>query len=106
MSNQFPKYESPLFFHMFRDEKAKGATNGITICAVPLEVGTSKFALGYSITHPEDNYIKKKGRLISESRARSFKSLSVVADNFKNLQKEAQSYAEKLLDVKFRLKEC
>jgi hypothetical protein len=101
MSDQFPKYETPLFFHLFRGEKLKGKPNGVTVCAVPLEVGSSEFSLGYSVTHPEDNYSKKKGRLISESRARSFASLPVNANTFKDLHKEARNYAEKVLAARF-----
>ena len=64
------------------------------------EIGSSEFHLGYSITHPKDNYSKKKGRIISENRAKSFKSEVTTANSFGNLLKEANSYAGRLLDIR------
>ena len=85
----WPKYDVPFFFHI-RDREDGEAT----VCFVPVEPGTAKFAPGVAVCRA-DNYNKKVGRAISLGRAEVAlnKSEFVSANNYDELSNVAKDMA-------------
>jgi len=97
MEQSWPKFDKPFYFHMERDSEV---TNGVTVCAIPVDKEKKLFRFGSAMAHDQDTYCKKIGRTIAEGRARDGESFTV--NDFASLKEMVQNIVNARIEKKLQ----